>query len=130
MIIDTYVAMQRKCKFIASRSMNESNRCSESVQARVIKSDSEAAMHLSHEKSSYVSDFSFRDMNCNMLKWRKKSTLHTMRMRMIKHQNEVWSEKRWTMSSTWSKRRSNEWLRKTRSTRLTHDWRESNDIRI
>ena len=129
MIVDTYVAMRRKCKFIASRSMNESNRCSESAQARMIKSDSKAAMHLSHEKSLYVSDFSFRNMNCNMLKWRKKSTLHTATMRMIKHQNETWSEKRWIRSLTWLKRRSNEWFRKMRSMRLIHDWRELNDIR-
>jgi len=44
MIVDTYVAMQRKCKLIASRNMIESNRCSENVQAKVIKSDSKKMM--------------------------------------------------------------------------------------
>ncbi len=99
-IVDTYVATLSSCKLIASRSMIESNRCSENAQARIIKSNSKEAMHSSHEKLSYVSDFSFRDMSHNMLRWRKKSRLHTTRMRMIKHQNETWSEKRWIRSST------------------------------
>ena len=128
-IVDTYVATSSSCKFIASRSMTESNRRSESAQARVVKSDSEEVMHSSHEKSSYVSDFSFRDMNRSMLKWEKKSMLR-MLTRMIKCQHEIWSEKRWIRSSTRLKRRSNEWFRKMKSTRLIHGWRESNDIHI
>ncbi len=55
----------------------------------MIKSNSKETMHWSHEKSSYVNDFLFKDISHNILKWRKKSMLYTARMKMIKHQNET-----------------------------------------